>query len=1494
MPPELSSLRRLRYLRIGSNPFGFIPPQLGASPFLTEVSGDGLTVASVCPGVVNQPTPPRNPIQQDAGQSQAARFACPSQRTALLVEQQWGTVWALDLPRLLSHGALPAELKASVTPFAVLSELSASEASSLAEKRFVSYEPADTVYSRKWKLSKEAQLRGLDPIVVNQGVAAGMPTFMRTPGLTRYMWGIWGGWSIANCDLSGVGMYSLKDDILRMEWLVKLNISYNRITTLPQGISALTQLTVLDFSHNLMCVIPPVIGTLTAIRELDISYNMLDSLPKEMAKLTEWSFPRDAKAKHLYDIKWASGNPLSFPHPQVLQLGPGQTRAFLRQVTIGEETGDLEFEHRGLPLFPDQLTDFGFLINLNLSNNKIDRVPPSITNMVQLKSFVLAGNSIDRLPARLSTLTSLELLDMRDNQLVAIPETIGALHARLKRVMLGRNKLVSLPSSMGKLSNLEALLLNWNKLEDLPEETGNCTALTELQLSYNCLRQVPSTFSNLTALTSCALQSNHISLLPTVLGNMPGLTKLSFQHNHWQMPQPEVLTWPAEYRESEEKRRSVGMKVMCRSQRFGRFRPARIDGDYGDGTYDVSFPYDRDAQGGIDRETLVPHSLQLEDPPAPPHIIIKPLTDHQRLVDFMNRFHASAKSKELDLSGFHITEFLDYDAGYGFKYCTTSGWYTRGLRRLDLSCNLLSTVPLSISRLSCLTVLNLSKNVLVALPETISSLVSLKTIDLSDNYITVLPCGLGMASELEQIYVRQNPLLAPPIEVLRRDASIIVKYLYGVHMARKTKRLDWNGLGLMSLDSLVIMLPDGDAALVEELYVDDNLLVNLHPSVLYELQNLQVLRCCRNYLVSVHPSLGIFCKDLEQLTLDGNSFVSVPHELGLLSKLISVSFDSNPHLVSPPPEINELPSQVKVNYLRQLHAAYDRGAADLSGLELNNFPLAFCDAWALTRLNLANNLLVRIPAQIGMLKQLRWLSAETNRLASIEVNLAMCTCIEELRLSSNSIRRVPAELGRLTNLTVLEMASQQTHPSLDCMGGTQGYEWSAYPTLVKHVHNALVLLENRHVSGGHVDARGALSPRDEEGSTGGGGARTAVRRLLPFSSGDGEEEEGGEGVGDAFGSSSSFGGAHGASGTRASSSDEHAAPLLRWETGPEETRSPCVGCIKDGRLDGGSFPSDSIVHLLSEHQWSERERAARGEPSRPEPTMKCRVCGEEQRVSMLQGHPELRMERIRQWLPSLYYHQDTWYPHLPASAFKGSYRRTIPGTRCTDSRPEPNVIESPPLELLSLPPRDPARPGVRNVVDYLSRCLEARGKGVLDVRGFSLPQFPLEALDLSWLRECKASDNAIRDLPGDLDRLTHLRVLELDRNMLTLLSPGMRFLTSLEQLRLQDNALLEICPEIGACTNLRTLALSGNPLSTLPHTVGACANLSELLLERCHIQVLLHPSPTSPSLPPRPPMPLVWRLLARSLRTGFIPLLLRVVMLQCKCLVPRPSAHSAF
>jgi Leucine-rich repeat (LRR) protein len=374
-----------------------------------------------------------------------------------------------------------------------------------------------------------------------------------------------------------------------------------------------------------------------------------------------------------------------------------------------------------------------------------------------------------------------QILDIRDNQLVGLPESIGLLHANLKKLLLGRNRISALPATLGMLSNLVHLQLNWNQLTALPDEIGACTALEELQLSYNKLRMIPQAFSNLTNLKFAALQNNLLELLPTCLGNMPNLHKLAFDNNMWLMPQQEVLSWSAEHNLNSNLKLSTGMRVWCRYQKLQRWRPARVDEVHPDGTFDLSYTFDRDPMGGIDREVNVTRYEEVERNQEVERLdLVKPLSDHERLVDFLTRLHSSGKNKELDFSGFHITEFLDYDAGSGFKYINEAGWYTRGLRKLHLAHNRLSTLPLSVSRLSTLTAMDLQHNVLIGLPETLSVLVCLRELDLSNNCLTVLPCGLGLAVELEKLVTHHNPLIAPPIEVIRQGAQQVTRYLRGV------------------------------------------------------------------------------------------------------------------------------------------------------------------------------------------------------------------------------------------------------------------------------------------------------------------------------------------------------------------------------------------------------------------------------------------------------------------------------------------------------------------------------------------------------------------------------------------------------------------------------------------------------------------------------------------------------------------------------------------
>ena len=69
--------------------------------------------------------------------------------------------------------------------------------------------------------------------------------------------------------------------------LQKLNLSFKKLTTLPQAIGMLTQLQHLYLTDNQLTTLPPEIGLLTQLQNLYLVYNQLTTLPPEIGLLTQ-------------------------------------------------------------------------------------------------------------------------------------------------------------------------------------------------------------------------------------------------------------------------------------------------------------------------------------------------------------------------------------------------------------------------------------------------------------------------------------------------------------------------------------------------------------------------------------------------------------------------------------------------------------------------------------------------------------------------------------------------------------------------------------------------------------------------------------------------------------------------------------------------------------------------------------------------------------------------------------------------------------------------------------------------------------------------------------------------------------------------------------------------------------------------------------------------------------------------------------------------------
>ena len=75
---------------------------------------------------------------------------------------------------------------------------------------------------------------------------------------------------------------------------------------------------------------------------------------------------------------------------------------------------------------------------------------------------------------------------MRKNKISSLPDSIGNL-TYLRELWLSSNELTSLPDSVGNLNPLRELNLRSNKITSLPDSIGNLTSLIDLNLGDNKL-----------------------------------------------------------------------------------------------------------------------------------------------------------------------------------------------------------------------------------------------------------------------------------------------------------------------------------------------------------------------------------------------------------------------------------------------------------------------------------------------------------------------------------------------------------------------------------------------------------------------------------------------------------------------------------------------------------------------------------------------------------------------------------------------------------------------------------------------------------------------------------------------------------------------------------------------------------------------------------------------------------------------------------------------
>lgn len=207
--------------------------------------------------------------------------------------------------------------------------------------------------------------------------------------------------------------------------------------------------------------------------------------------------------------------------------------------TIGNISNlrNLCLDHNQLINLPEGIGNLSNLVNLNISANKLTSLPNSIGNLSSLtKLSANKGRHNDGFDETFKpfgiSLTSFRRIISKDlNGLISLPESIGNL-SNLTHLDVADNQLVSLPNSISNLSNLICLNLSNNQITSLPDNIANLPKLQTLNLSFNELTYLPASIGNFRELLDLNLDNNNLVDLPGSIGSFPKLTSLNLCHNN--------------------------------------------------------------------------------------------------------------------------------------------------------------------------------------------------------------------------------------------------------------------------------------------------------------------------------------------------------------------------------------------------------------------------------------------------------------------------------------------------------------------------------------------------------------------------------------------------------------------------------------------------------------------------------------------------------------------------------------------------------------------------------------------------------------------------------------------------------------------------------------------------------------------------------------------------------------------------------------------------
>eukprot|EP01127_Copromyxa_protea_P012244 TRINITY_DN3172_c0_g1_i15.p1 TRINITY_DN3172_c0_g1~~TRINITY_DN3172_c0_g1_i15.p1 ORF type:complete len:1850 (+),score=271.92 TRINITY_DN3172_c0_g1_i15:16-5565(+) len=300
-------------------------------------------------------------------------------------------------------------------------------------------------------------------------------------------------------DMTKAGSFTLTNG-----FLANLDVSFACITGLKK----------LTLDHNRFSQIPASIALMTNLKSLSLRYNFLGKETRAMNKLPASIKSLDLESNELEDI---SSIILSCPSITSLTISSNKLSRLPACFAVWKDLTVLKLRGNQLKCLPSRALPVS-LRYLDVGENPISYIAPSIRHLTNLHSFVLDNTEMKQLPREITNLVSLTFLDVSHNDFKSFPERFQSL-TKLQHLAISNNKFTSLDTLMN-IPSLAVINARANRITSLSRFVGNLVNLRTLDLANNKLNFVSMAICTLELLQKLDLSCNLLTFLPLPLERM--------------------------------------------------------------------------------------------------------------------------------------------------------------------------------------------------------------------------------------------------------------------------------------------------------------------------------------------------------------------------------------------------------------------------------------------------------------------------------------------------------------------------------------------------------------------------------------------------------------------------------------------------------------------------------------------------------------------------------------------------------------------------------------------------------------------------------------------------------------------------------------------------------------------------------------------------------------------------------------------------------------